>query len=46
MQHSTIRFVPASCTGELQPIDVAGNDEFKKNIKNFFINWYSDEGMK
>jgi hypothetical protein len=49
MQHSTIRFVPASCTGELQPLDVAGNDEFKRKIKNSFINWYSDElskGMK
>ena len=40
-----IVFVPASCTGELQPLDVAGNDEFK----NSFIYWYSDElskGMK
>ena len=44
-----IRFVPASCTGELQPLNVAGNDEFKRKIQNFFINWYSDElskGMK
>jgi hypothetical protein len=40
-----IRFVPASCTGEL----VTGNDEFKRKIKNSFINWHSDElskGMK
>jgi hypothetical protein len=40
-----IRFVPASCTGEL----VTGNDEFKRKIKNSFINWNSDElskGMK
>jgi hypothetical protein len=44
-----IRFVPESCTGELQPLNVAGNDEFKRKIQNFFINWYSDElskGMK
>ena len=27
-----IRFVPASCTGEMQPLDVAGNDEFKRKI--------------
>ena len=49
MQHSIIRFVPASCTDELQPLDVAGNDEFKRKIKNSCINWYSDElskGMK
>jgi hypothetical protein len=41
-----IRFVPASCTCELQPLDVAGNDEFKRKIKNSFINWYSDELSK
>ena len=49
MQHSTLGFVPASCTRELQPLDVAGNDEFKRKIKNSCINWYSDElskGMK
>ena len=41
-----IRFVPASCTGELQSLDVAGNDEFKRKITNSFINWYSDELSK
>ena len=41
-----IRFSPASYTGELQPLDVAGNDEFKRKIKNSFINWYSDELTK
>jgi hypothetical protein len=49
MQHSTIGFVPASCTRELQPLDVAGNDECKRKIKSSCINWYSDElskGMK
>jgi hypothetical protein len=33
----------------LKPLDVAGNDEFKRKIENAFINWYSDElskGMK
>jgi hypothetical protein len=33
----------------LQPLDVSGNDEFERKIKNSFINWYSDElskGMK
>jgi hypothetical protein len=25
---------------------VAGNDEFKRKIKNSFINWYSDELSK
>jgi hypothetical protein len=42
-------FVSASYTGELQPLDVAGNDKFKRKIKNSFIKWYSDElskGMK
>jgi hypothetical protein len=37
------RFVPASCTSELQPRDVAGNDEFKRKIKYSYINWYSGE---
>ena len=41
-----IRFVSASCTGEMQPLDVAGNDEFKRKIKNSFTNWYSDELTK
>ena len=44
-----IRCVPASCTGVLQPLDVARNDEFKRKITNSFINWYSDKlskGMK
>ena len=30
-------------------LDVAGNDDFKRKIKNSYINWYSDEhsnGMK
>jgi hypothetical protein len=28
-----IIFVPASCTRELKPLGVAGNDEFKRKIK-------------
>ena len=41
-----IRFVPTSCTRELRPLGVAGNDEYKKKIKSSFINWYSDELSK
>lgn len=29
-----VRFIPASCTGELQPLDLAGNDTFKQSVKN------------
>ena len=35
-----MRYVPAGCTSELQPLDLSGNDEFKKHIKNEFSNWY------
>ena len=28
-----MRYVPAGCTFELQPIDLSGNDEFKNHIK-------------
>ena len=37
------RFVPASCTGELQPLDLSGNDEFKTKVRESFVTWYSDE---
>lgn len=36
-------FVPASCTGELQPLDLTVNGEFKRLLKNEFIEWYSNE---
>lgn len=41
-----MRYVPASCTSELQPFDLAGNDEFKKCIKNQFSEWYADQIKK
>ena len=27
-----MRYVPAGCTSELQPLDLSGNDELKKNM--------------
>lgn len=33
-------YVPASCTGELQPLDVSTNDPFKKAMKAEFTSWY------
>ena len=38
-----VRFVPASYTGELQPLDLSGNDTFKQSVKNAFQSWYADE---
>jgi hypothetical protein len=34
-------YVPPSCTGELQPLDVSIDDPFKKLMKAEFTNWYS-----
>ena len=36
-------FIPAGCTGELQPLDVGVNQEFKQLIKNSFSRWYAEE---
>lgn len=36
-------FVPACCTGELQPLDLSGNKEFKEAIKDCFIEFYADK---
>ena len=36
-------FVPASCTGKLQPLDVGLNDQFKGLIKQEFSRWYANE---
>ena len=36
-------FVPASCTGELQPLDLSVNDEFKALMKDNFSRWYTHE---
>ena len=36
-------FVPASCTRELQPLDLSVNDEFKALMKDSFARWYAHE---
>ena len=36
-------FVPAGCTGELQPLDVGVNQDFKNLMKNSFARWYAEE---
>ena len=36
-------FVPASCTSELQPLDLTVNSEFKRILKSKFITWYADQ---
>ena len=36
-------FIPAGCTGELQPLDVGVNQEFKQLMKNLFSRWYAEE---
>lgn len=38
-----LRYVPASCTGELQPLDISGNNDFKKSLKSQFQSWYSKQ---
>ena len=34
-------FVPAGCTGELQPLDITFNDPFKREMKELFTKWYA-----
>lgn len=36
-------FVPASCTDQLQPLDLAINGLFKKHMKAQFENYYSNK---
>jgi len=41
-------FVPASCTGELQPLDADGglNDALKKDMKSSFMTYYAESVAK
>ena len=34
-----LEFVPANCTGELQPLDVSTNQPYKAQLKNAFTDW-------
>jgi len=36
-------FVPASCTGELQPLDISVNKVYKEKLKAKFEQWYSEQ---
>ena len=36
-------YIPACCTGELQPLDLSVNDEFKAIMKDNFSRWYAHE---
>ncbi len=41
--------VPGGCTGELQPLDLTGNNKFKGGLKNEFTDWYASiitDGLK
>jgi hypothetical protein len=44
--HIKMMYVPASCTGQLQPLDVSGNGDFKTYLKDQFIEWYSKSMKK
>ena len=36
-------FISASCTGELQPLDLTVNAHFKTLMKDNFIKWYANK---
>jgi hypothetical protein len=38
-----VAFIPPGCTGELQPLDVGFNNDFKKCLKSRFTSWYAAE---
>ncbi len=35
--------LPAGCTGELQPMDLSVNGDFKRAMKSCFTKWYAEE---
>ncbi len=37
-----VKFVPASCTSDLQPLDVSGNQTFKGSMEDSFTADYAD----
>ena len=39
--HIKYVFVPAGCTGELQPLDLTFNEPFKREMKECFTRWYA-----
>ena len=41
-----LEFVPANCTGELQPLDVSSNRDLKGYLKQLFSDWDADEVTK
>ena len=36
-------FVPAGCTGSLQPLDISVNEPFKQHLKEIFSSWYAQQ---
>ena len=36
-------YVPAGCTGELQPLDLSFNQPLKTLMKELFTHWYADQ---
>ena len=41
-KNTRMRYVPAGCTSDLQPLDLSGNDEFRKH-KNWYIRQVQSE---